>query len=86
MELTKKEKQILTLIDDSKVYNFIELAQKHVKISKEEIEKIVEKFLKLKLINKVELKKGEFWYFHDKSKVTKDMRDDDLYYKLNFQS
>lgn len=42
MKLTKKEKEILTLLNDEEVSEFLDYAQKYVHYSKEEIKKIVE--------------------------------------------
>ena len=87
MKLTQKEKQILTLLDDAKVEGFEERAQKFIDLPKDKIQKIVNKFKDLKLIEIISLSnKKDLWYFHDRRKIKPDILDDDLRYKLDYGS
>jgi len=87
MKLTQKEKQVLTLLDDAKVEDFEEWVQKFIDLSKSEIQKIVNKFKDLELIEIISLSnEKDLWYFHDRRKVKPDMLDDDLRYKRDYGS
>ena len=87
MKLTQKEKQVLTLLDDAKVEGFEEWVQKFIDLPKDEIQKIVNKFKDLELIEIISLSdKKDLWYFHDRRKIKPDMLDDDLRYKIDYGS
>jgi len=86
MKLTQKEKQVLTLLDDAKVEGFEEFVQKFIDLSKAEIQKMVNKFKDLELIEIISLSNDkDLWYFHT-GKVNKGMLDDDLRYKRDYGS
>lgn len=86
VKLTKNEKQVLTLLDDTKVDGFEEWAQKYINLPKDRMKKIVEKLKNLELIEIISLAdEKDLWYFHT-GKVNKEMIDDDLRYKRNYGS
>jgi len=86
MKLSKKEKQVLTLINDIKVESFIEFTQRYIDLSSSEIKKIVKKLLKLELIEIISLTdEKDLWYFHTKQFEKKEL-DEELYYNVNFGS
>ena len=87
MKLNQKEKQVLTLLDDVKVEGFEEFVQKFINLSKSEIQKIVNKFKELQLIQIITLSdEKDLWYFIDRRKVKQDMLDDDLRYRRDYGS
>jgi len=85
-KLTKKEKDILTLMDDSLVNGFIEFTKKFMEYPEKDIKKIVSKLISknyIKIVttpnenNKIE------WYFHTE-KVKPNMINDNLRYKKDY--
>tara|TARA_Y100000310_G_scaffold239123_1_gene242681 strand:- start:10746 stop:11579 length:834 start_codon:yes stop_codon:yes gene_type:complete len=83
MGMTKKEKQILTLLDDSRVNNYIEFIKKITDYPEPIIKDLAERFLKEGLIKKIKIPNGDEeveWFFFTE-KVTEDMIDDDVRYK-----
>lgn len=86
MKLTLEEKQVLTLLDDSKVNGFEKFAQKYLKLPRDKIKKIVEKLKNLELVEIISLVDGaDLWYFH-MGEVNKEMLDEDLRYKRAYGS
>ncbi|MBM3234335.1 hypothetical protein FJZ19_04565 [Candidatus Pacearchaeota archaeon] len=83
INLTKKEINVLTLIDDVPVEMAIKAVKKYIDLENEEIEKIIKKLYNLGLIKKIKIPCGEQdkeWYFHTRL-VNKEMINDDLRYK-----
>jgi len=84
MKLTKKEKAILTLLDEA-IVDMDELVKWiviYVRASREEIEKAVNKFRKAGFIKVLEAE-DKLLYFHT-GKVTAAMMDRELDYKLKY--
>jgi hypothetical protein len=83
MGMTKEEKQILTLLDDSPVDNYVEFIKRIVDFPESIIKDLAGRFLKEGLIKKIRIPQGDEereWFFFTE-KVTKDMIDDDVRYK-----
>ena len=86
MDLTKEEKQILTLLNDTPVKDFLDYAQGYINLKRGNIKRIVDKFLNWRFIEILKLKnKNDLWYFHT-DKVKEDMIDTSLDYRLKFGS
>ena len=80
MKLNKKEKQLLSIIDNSSVDDFLERSSKILKINPREVEKIIKKLQKENLIKIVSIVEKNMIYSHTK-KVKKNMLDENLFYK-----
>ena len=83
MGMTKEEKQILTLLDDSPVDNYVEFIKRIIDYPESIIKDLAGRFLKEGLIKKIKIPQGDEereWFFFTE-KVTKDMIDDDIRYK-----
>ena len=82
MKQSKNEKQVLTIVNDTDVKRFMNLAQKYIDLSKKEIEKIIKKLLKLKIIYILPLRnEKDLWYFHTKH-IPKEELDEELYCRV----
>lgn len=81
INLTKKEKDILTLLDKTSVDNYLEFINKYVSCTKKELEQTTNKLIKLKLIETLKIPDGKEvdWYFHTQN-VTSEMINDDIRY------
>ncbi|MBL7147358.1 MAG: hypothetical protein ISS82_00855 [Nanoarchaeota archaeon] len=80
MKLSKKEKQVLTILDEFKVGDSL----KFINISKTEKNKVINKLMKLKLIRITKIN-NKSWYFHT-DKVKEDMIDKDLNHLIKYGS
>lgn len=68
MKLNKKEIDILSLIDDQSIDDFLEFASKNTKYKEEDIQNVIakmnEKFVEIIILPQGETEKG--WYFRTK--------------------
>ena len=83
MNLTKEENQVLTLLDDVPVKFFEDYAQKFVNLTKEKIKIIISKFMALEMIEVTEIPEKGPYYFQRRDKITSEMLDDDLRFKID---
>jgi len=75
MKLSKKEKIVLTCLNDLRVDEGVESVNYFTKINKKEYDKIVSKLLKQELI---EISKDRYYHY----KATKEMQDDNIRYQI----
>jgi len=86
MALSKKEKDILTLMDSSFVNGFLEFAQKFVEYTKEDIGKISKKLIKKGYVKIITIPQGNSkikWHFHTE-KVKPEMLNDNIRYEKDY--
>ncbi|MBU2562218.1 MAG: hypothetical protein KKF68_00985 [Nanoarchaeota archaeon] len=86
MKLNKKEKDILSIMNDSSEKQILEFAKKHTKYLEKDIKKIANKLTKENYVEKVKIPVGDkivVLYFYTK-KVTKDLLNDSLKWKKDF--
>jgi hypothetical protein len=79
MKLNKKEIDVLSLIDDQSVDDFLELASKNTKYKEEDIQNAVAKLLNEKFIEIITLPQGDSekkWYFRTKKGESVKLNDD----------
>ena len=84
--LTKEEKQVLSVLNDIFVDESVNLIKKIVNLPKPIIEDMIKKFTKEGLIEIVKIPQGDAdkdWYVYT-SKVNEDMLDDDIRYKRHW--
>lgn len=84
--LSKREKEILTLMDDVPADSYVEYVQRFTDYLRVNIVKIVEEFVKEGLLERITIPEGDderSWYFHTK-KVTRDMLDTEMLYRRDF--
>jgi hypothetical protein len=82
MELTKKEKDVLSLMDEITLDGFVGFVKKVLNYPNKDIKIIANKLVKfgfVKIIDISQTGKSKKWYFHTK-KVSNDMINDNLRY------
>jgi len=83
MELTKKEKKLLTILHEARVIggnllkDYKQELRGHISFKKEDLRKAIKKFLELGLIKELKLKDKEVMYFFT-DKVRDEMIDKNL--------